>query len=156
MGKPVLAYTVEVFQNHPQIDGIEVVCIESYMDYMEEMKEKYGFTKLRWVAKGGKDFQESVMNGINHLEGIASDDDIVLVHFGASPFITEDIITDAIKVCKETGNAISTTDFFLLSGVKDDERSSSTWIDRDTVACMSTPHAFRYGFIHEIYKEAVE
>ena len=79
MGKPVLAYTVEVFQNHPQIDGIEVVCIESYMDYMEEMKEKYGFTKLRWVAKGGKDFQESVMNGINHLEGIASDDDIVLV-----------------------------------------------------------------------------
>ena len=156
MGKPVLAYTVEVFQNHPQIDGIEVVCIESYMDYMEEMKEKYGFTKLRWVAKGGKDFQESVMNGINHLEGIASDDDIVLVHFGASPFITEDIITDAIRVCTETGNAISTTDFFLLSGVKDDERSSSTWIDRDTVACMSTPHAFRYGFIHEIYREAVE
>ena len=46
MGKPVLAYTVEVFQNHPQIDGIEVVCIESYMDYMEEIKEIYGFTKL--------------------------------------------------------------------------------------------------------------
>ncbi len=157
MGKPVLAYTVEAFQNHPQIDGIEVVCIESYMDYMEEMKEKYGFSKLRWVARGGKDFQESVMNGINHLEGIASEDDFVLVHFGASPFIEDYIITDAIRVCRETGNAIATTDFFLLSGFKDeDKKGSSTWIDRDTIACMSTPHAFRYGFIHDIYKEAVE
>ncbi|MBQ7266087.1 MAG: 2-C-methyl-D-erythritol 4-phosphate cytidylyltransferase [Firmicutes bacterium] len=156
LGKPVLAYTIEAFQNHKEIDAIEVVCIESYIDYMQTLKSEYSFDKLKWIAKGGATFQESVMNGINHLEDKIKRDDVVLVHFGASPFIEDYIISDAIKVCKEKGNAISTTDFFLLSGVKDDKTKSSKWIDRDTIACMSTPHAFNYGFISDIYKEAVK
>ena len=155
-GKPILAYTVEKFQNHPDIDAIEIVCIKSYLSYMEEMKEKYNLTKLRWIAEGGSSFQESVMNGINHLKGKIAEDDIVLVHFGASPFVNDKIISDAVRVCKEKGNAISTTPFYLLSGIKDDETKSSTWIDRDTIACMNSPHAFRYSFIYDLYKEAVE
>lgn len=163
LGKPVLAYTIEAFQNHPKIDAIEVVCIKSYMEYMTVMKEKYGLTKLKWMAEGGATFQESVLNGIRYLEDKADRDDIVLVHFGASPFIEDNIISDAIRVCEEKGNAISTTDFYVLSGrkkstasVDDPDNSSSEYIDRDTVACMSTPHAFRYGFIDELYKEAIE
>lgn len=163
LGKPVLAYTIEAFQRHPQIDAIEVVCIPSYIDYMETMKEKYGLDKLKWVAKGGATFQESVLNGIQYLEDEISGDDIVLVHFGASPFLEEDIITDAIRVCEERGNAISTTDFYILSGIKDSKKSvsdpanaSSAYIDRDTIACMSSPHAFRYSFINVLYKKAVE
>ncbi len=163
MGKPVLAYTVEAFQKCPEIDAIEVVCIKSYLNYMDEMKAKYGFDKMLWVAEGGDTFQESVMNGIKNLEDKANRDDIVLVHFGASPFIEENIITDAISVCKEKGNAISATDFYVLSGLKhstdsvsDSDNFSSTYIDRDTIACMSTPHAFKYGFVDDMYKEAVE
>lgn len=154
-GKPILAYTVEKFQNHPQIDAIEIVCIKSYMDYMEEMKETYGLDKVRWIAEGGEDFQHSVMNGINHLRDKIDDDDIVLVHFGASPFVEEEIITDAIRVCKEKGNAISTTPFYVLSGIKDDDTKSSTWIDRDTIACMNSPHAFHYSYVYNLYQEAV-
>lgn len=153
--KPVLAYTVEAFQNHSEIDAIEVVCIKSYIDYMSEMKKKYSFDKMKWIVEGGTTFQESVMNGIKNLEDKISDEDIVLVHFGASPFIEDYIISDAISVCKEKGNAISTTDFYLLSGIKDDDTKSTTWIDRDTIACMSTPHAFKYGFINQLYKDAV-
>ena len=96
------------------------------------------------------------MNGINHLKGKIAEDDIVLVHFGASPFVNDKIISDAVRVCKEKGNAVSTTPFYLLSGIKDDETKSSTWIDRDTIACMNSPHAFRYSFIYDLYKEAVE
>lgn len=155
-GKPVLAYTVEKFQNHPQIDAIEIVCIPSYLEYMEEMKLKYSLDKIRWIAKGGSTFQESVMNGINHLRDKVQDDDTVLVHFGASPFVEEKIISDAIRVCKEKGNAISTTPFYVLSGIKDDETKSSTWIDRDSIACMNSPHAFRYGYVYDLYREAVE
>lgn len=155
-GKPILAYTVEKFQNHPQIDAIEIVCIESYLSYMEEMKQKYGLDKIRWIAKGGASFQESVLNGISNLRDKIQGDDIVLVHFGASPFVGEEIITDAIRVCKEKGNAISTTSFYLLSGIKDDETKSSTWIDRDTIACMNSPHAFRYSYIDNLYKKAIE
>lgn len=161
--KPVLAYTIEAFETHPQIDAIEVVCVPSYIEYMNELKNRYNFSKLKWVCEGGATFQESVMNGVNYLEEKVDPNDIVLIHFGASPFIAEDIITSAIEVCKEKGNAISTTDFYVLPGIKDSTKSvedpnnySSKYIDRDTIACMSSPHAFRYELIYRIYQEAID
>ncbi len=141
-----------------------MVCVKPYVDYIWELKEKYGFEKLRWVCEGGATFQESVMNGVNFLSDKAQPDDTVLFHFGASPFIKPDIIADVIRVCKEKGtNAISTTDYLLLSGMKkttktvlDPENYTDEYINRDTIAVMNTPHAFQYGFIVDMYKEAVE
>ncbi len=156
LGKPVLVYTIEAFQNHSEIDAIEVVCVKSHIEYMKDLVDKYSLTKVKWITEGGAEFQDSVLNGINNLSSVCSKDDIVLVHFGASPFIEADIITDAIRVCRQKGNAISTTPFYLLSGVKDDDKKSSRWIDRDTIACMSTPHAFKYGYIKDIYDRAIE
>lgn len=164
LGKPILAYTIEPFDKHPDVDAILVVCVKPYVDYIWELKEKYGFEKLKWVTEGGATFQESVMNGMNYLSDKAQKDDTVLFHFGASPFIKPDIITDVIKVCKEKGtNAISTTDYLLLSGMKkttasvaDSENYTEQYINRDTIAVMNTPHAFQYGFLVDMYKEAVE
>ena len=156
LGKPVIVYTIEAFQKHEDIDAIEVVCVKSHIDYMKELVDTYGLSKVKWVTEGGADFQGSVLNGINNLQDKCSEDDIVLVHFGASPFVEGDIIADAVRVCKIKGNAISTTPFYLLSGVKDDDEKTTKWIDRDTIACMNSPHAFRYGYIRDIYKRAVE
>ena len=163
LGKPVLAYTLEAFQKHSEIDAIEVVCHKLWKDYLQEMIRQHGLDKVKWVADGGETFQESVLNGIYYLKDKISEDDIVLVHFGASPFVTEEIITDCIKVCKEKGNAISTTDYFLLSGVKNSTQSvedpdnySDQYINRDTVAIMNSPHAFKYGFIKGLYDEAIQ
>lgn len=163
LGKPILAYTIEIFQQHPEIDAIEVVCIDSYIKDIGVMKSQYNFSKLIWVTKGGENFQKSVLNGIKYLKNKISENDIVLVHFGVSPFISEDIISDVIRVCKEKGNAISSTDFYLLPGMKENSESvenpnnaSSKYIDRNTIACMSSPHAFKYGFVYNLYKEAIE
>ena len=164
LGKPVLAYTIEPFNKHPDIDAILVVCVKPYIEYIWELKEKYFFQKLKWVTEGGATFQESMMNGVSFLSNIAQKDDTVLFHFGASPFITPDIISDVIKVCKEKGtNAISTTDYLLLSGkkkttasVSDPENFTEEYINRDTIAVMNTPHAFQYGFIADMYREAME
>ena len=163
LGKPVLVYTIEAFERHPNIEAIEVVCVESYLKYLQDLVTTHGLNKVKWIVKGGGTFQESVMNGVVNLEGKISDKDIVLVHFGASPFIGNEIISDAIKVCAEKGNAISTTDFYLLSGIKqktlsvtDATNASSEYINRDTIACMNSPHAFQYDFINRLYKEAIE
>lgn len=156
LDKPVIVYTIEAFQKHEDIDAIEVVCVKSHIDYMQELVDTYGLSKVKWITEGGADFQGSVLNGINNLQDKCSEDDIVLVHFGASPFVEGDIIADAVRVCKLKGNAISTTPFYLLSGVKDDDEKTTKWIDRDTIACMNSPHAFRYGYIRDIYKRAVE
>ena len=163
LGKPVIAYTIEAFQKHEDVDAILVVCVQEWMDTMAKIRDAYGLTKLKWITEGGATFQESVMKGVEFLEDKVAEDDILLVHFAASPFIEEPIITDAIRVCREKGNAISATDFFLLSGKKvketsvaDPENYTTEYVNRDTVACMSTPHAFRYGFIDEMYREAVK
>lgn len=164
LGKPILAYTIEPFEKHPDVDAILVVCVKPYIDYIWELKENYRFEKLKWVCEGGATFQESVMNGVNFLADKAQPDDTVLFHFGASPFIKADIIADVIRVCKEKGtNAISTTDYLLLSGMKkstasvlDPDNYTDEYINRDTIAVMNTPHAFQYGFIVDMYKEAVE
>ena len=156
LGKPVIVYTIEAFQKHEDLDAIKVVCVKSHIDYMKELVDTYGLSKVKWITEGGADFQGSVLNGINNLQDKCSEDDIVLVHFGASPFVEGDIIADAVRVCKIKGNAISTTPFYLLSGVKDDDEKTTKWIDRDTIACMNSPHAFRYGYIRDIYKRAVE
>lgn len=162
-GKPVLAYTIEAFEKHPEIDAILVVCIKSYMDFMWEMKDKYNFSKVKWVAEGGDTFQDSVLNGVKFLEDKIDREDIILVHFGVSPFVSDEIISDCIRVCREKGNAISTTDYYVLSGkkattasVSDPSNYSEEYIDRETIAMMNSPHGFKYGFISDFYKEAIE
>ena len=163
LGKPVLAYSIEAFESHPEIDAVLVACVKPYIDYVWQMKEKYNLSKLKWITEGGDTFQGSVLNGIQFLENKIEREDIVLVHFGASPFITEDIISDCIKVCKEKGNAISTTDYLLLSGEKKTTETvlapgnyTEKYINRDTIAVMNTPHAFQYGFLLDMYEEAIE
>lgn len=156
LGKPVLAYTVEVFQKHPQIDAVEIVCVESHIDYLKEMVQKYELSKVKWIVKGGATFQESVINGVTNLRNQADKEDIVLIHYGASPFVSEEIITDGIRVCKEKGNCTSATPCFLLLGSNDDCERSTKWIDRDKIMQLNSPQCFKFGYVDQLYQEAVE
>lgn len=155
LGKPVIVYTIEAFQKHPEIDKIEIVCIEEYIDYLKELIQKYNLNKVKWITKGGKDFQHSVINGINNLKGKISDDDIVLVHYAASPFITDDIITDAIRVCKLKENSCPAMSSVLLLGDNNGEKSSN-WINRDNIMLLNSPQCFKYSYITQLYDEAIE
>lgn len=155
LGKPILVYTIEAFQNHPEIDAIEVVCIESHMDYLRELVEEYNLDKVKWITKGGVDFQHSVINGVNNLKGKIDDDDIVLVHYGASPFVQADIISDAIRVCKEKGNSSPAMSSPLLVGTNDGEKSTE-WIDRDKIVIFNAPQCFKFSYVTQLYDEAIE
>lgn len=155
LGKPILVYTIEAFQNHPEIDAIEVVCIESHMDYLRELVEEYNLDKVKWITKGGVDFQHSVINGVNNLKGKLDDDDIVLVHYGASPFVQADIISDAIKVCKEKGNSSPAMSSPLLVGTNDGDKSTE-WIDRDKIVIFNAPQCFKFSYVTQLYDEAIE
>ncbi len=156
-GKPVLAYTIEAFQNSNEIDKIEIVCHKDYIDYLSKIVTENKYTKVKWITPGGKDFQHSVLNGVNNLIGKINENDNVIIHFGASPFVSEEIILDSIKVCNKKGNAISTTPFYLLSGYRDSDGEKSTnYIDRETIVCMNSPHAFKFEVIKNIYEEAIK
>lgn len=153
--KPILVYTIEIYQNHPEIDAIEIVCVEKCIDYLKCLVEEYNLDKVRWIVPGGKEFQDSLINGINNLKGKLNDDDVVLIQYGASPFTTDDIITDAIKVCNKKGNSSPAMSSLLLLGSNDGDKSIN-WIDRDKVIIHNTPQCFKFSYVTQLYDEAIE
>lgn len=155
LGKPIIAYTMEHFQNHPEIDGIEMVCVDGFQEYLQGIAEKFGITKVMKIVKGGSEYERSIMNGVAGLEGIAKPDDVVMIHWSASPFINEEMITDNISVCKEKGNAITACYSYLLYGTNDGECAKKN-INRETFMTLSAPQSFLYKVITGIYKQVEE
>lgn len=155
LGKPVIAYTMEHFQNHPDIDAIELVCVDGYQKQLKDIADKFGITKVFKIVKGGSEYERSIMNGVAGLEGIAKPDDIVMIHWAASPFISEDMITDNIRVCNEKGNAITASYSYLLYGTNDGDCAKKN-INRETFMTLSAPQSFRYNIITEIYRQVEE
>lgn len=155
LGKPVLAYTIDIFQNHPNVDAIEVVCHEKWMDYLKEMLCKYNLSKVKWIVHGGDTFQESVINGANYLKDKIANEDYILVQYGAAPFTSEKIVTDVIRVMKEKGTAVTATPCYQLIGTKDGDESLN-WVDRDKYVQIACPYGFKYAYLLDVYKRAEE
>ena len=155
LGKPIIAYTMEHFQNHSEIDGIELVCVDGFQEHLKRIVEKYGITKIMKIVKGGSEYERSIMNGVAGLEGIAKPDDVVMVHWAASPFINKEMITDNIRVCKEKGNAITASYSYLLYGTNDGDCAKRN-INRETFMTLSAPQSFLYKVITDIYKQVEE
>ena len=72
-GKEIIIYTLEHFENHPDIDGISVVCIEGWIDYLKKLLDKYQIKKVKWISPGGTTGQESIYNGLNAMRDQISD-----------------------------------------------------------------------------------
>lgn len=156
LDKPILAYTLELFENNPNIDAIEVVCHKDWLHEVEQIRDTYGLNKLQWITHGGSTFQESTMNGVFNLKGKIADDDIVVITFGVSPMTPQADVDDSIRVCKEHGNAIAAADIDLCTCIKDDEFSSTQNIIRETLKGFANPWTFRFGELCEAYETAVE
>ncbi len=154
--KPVIIYTLESFQKHPQIDAIEVVCIDGWHDVLKAYAKQFGITKLKWVVNGGQTGQESIRNGVYNLEGVLKDDDIVIIHDGIRPLVDESVLSDVILKCNRYGNAVTSMPYNEQIFVIDDEISTVKYIPRETLRRVSTPQAYKFGKVDRAYHEAFE
>ena len=154
-GKPILAYTLEIFQKNGNIDAIEVVCHKDWVDEVESICSQYGISKKSWICTGGATFQESTMNGIFNLKGKINDDDIVVISFGVSPMTPQEDIDDSIRVCEVHGNAIASVDIDLCTCIKDDEHSTTQNMIRETLKGFANPWTFKFGELCDAYEQAV-
>lgn len=154
--KPVIIYTLEGFQKHPEIDYIEVVCIDGWHDILKAYARQYNITKLKWIISGGATGQESIRNGVFNLNDECSDDDIVVIHDGIRPLVDASVLSDVIRVCKQHGNAVSSLPYNEQIFVKKDEFTSDTYIPRETLRRVSTPQAYKFGELREAYQEAFD
>lgn len=161
LGKPVLAYTTEIFQKNSEIDFIEIVCHQEWMDYCRDMIQKYGLNKVRWIVPGGDTFQDSVMNGIDYLKKEIpyheiSFDDNILIQYGAAPFTSQEIVNKIVKMTEKQGTAVAAIPCFQLMGIKDSETESKQWLDRDKCIQIACPQGFKFGYLADIYERACE
>ena len=110
-GKPIIVYTIELFENHPDVDGIIVVCLESWIPFLRKMLKKFEITKVVRIVSGGVSGQDSIYNGLcaaeDYVKEQGESNAIVMIHDGVRPLITEDSITDNIEKVKECGSCIT-------------------------------------------------
>lgn len=155
--KPVIVYTLEAFQKHPSIDAIEVVCLDGWHDVLWAYAKQFGIAKLENIVSGGKNGQDSIRNG---LYDIASrhkgSDDIVLVHDAIRPMVSNDIISDNIRVCRQYGNAITVVPCTAAMLKTFDSLSTEEQVPRDNLKITQTPQAFFLQDIIAAHKEALE
>lgn len=156
--KPVLIYTLENFQNHPQVDAIEVVCLDGWHDILWAYAKQFNIDKLKWVVSGGNSGQESIRNGVYNLEDKADPDDIIIVHDGTRPLMDSSVLSDVISKCRQYGNAVTSMPYneqiFVVN--KDDENTTTKFIPRETLRRVATPQAYKFQLLDDKYHEAFE
>ena len=154
--KPLLVYTLEGFQRHPQIDEIGVVCVAGWQQITKAYAKQFNITKFSWVVEGGSTSQESIYNGVNYLKDKAESEDIIIIHDGIRPLIDESVLTDVLMTAKLKGNAISSLPYneqlFLINPKK--QSTTKEYIFRDSVMRVLTPQAYRFDDLLAAYEEA--
>ena len=153
-GKPVIMFTIEHFEQCSEIDNTVVVCLKSYIDELEMLLRRYEIKKVSQIVPGGITGHESIYNGLSALESVCSKDDIVLIHDGVRPLITEELIIANIAKVKECGNAI-TVEAAIESVVRLNENGLISEVPpRDSMYSAKAPQSFRYGMIWDLYQKA--
>lgn len=151
--KPIIWYTIKAFENCEHIDGIVVVISKDDMEYFNEnVLEAYDFKKILAVVEGGVERQDSVYNGLLMMK----DCDIVLIHDGARPFVSEKIINEGIEYAKLYGAAACGVMPKDTIKVKNSNGFSKETLQRDALFAVQTPQCFEYNSIkkaHEFIKK---
>ena len=152
---PVIIYTLQAFQNHPAVDAICVPCLSGWEVVLQSYAKQYGITKLQWICQGGSSNQESIFNGLMALKEAGCDDeDIVLIHDGVRPLVSEEIITNNIETCKKfryavTGLVCKEAIMRLGDGVV--QRLD---IPREQLIRTQTPHTYHLGDLIQAHRDA--
>ena len=154
---PVIVYTMAAFQKHPEIDAIEIVCVDGWHEVLYAYAKQFGISKLENVVSGGKNGQDSIRNGLYDIAKRHNDDnDLVLIHDAIRPLLSEEIISDNIRVCKEHGNAITVIPCNAAMLKTYDGIHSETQVPRDNLKETQTPQTFFLKDIIAAHKEALE
>lgn len=147
--KPILYYTIKKFLDNKDIDNIVLVLPEDEIDYFKEnILDKFDLD-ISKIVLGGKERQDSVYNGLKECK----DSDIVLIHDGARPFVSDEIISNGIKFAKEYGAAAPGVMPKDTIKVKDSDSFSKSTPKRSDLVSVQTPQVFKYDLITKCHEK---
>ena len=154
--RPVIIYTLEAFEKHPEIDAIVVVCIEGWEQVLWAYAKQFNIKKLRYVVHGGENGQESIRNGVFEIEKHFAAEDLVLIHDAIRPMVSAEIISDNIRVALKFGNAVTVIPCAEAMMQTEDGIISVGSYPRDRLKRTQTPQAFKVGDICELHRRAIK
>ncbi len=153
-GKPIICYTLDTFEHCEGIDQIIIPCNADWIDHMKKLVKEHAYQKVKAVISGGKDRQDSIMNGLSAM-GETNPDDVVLIHDGVRPLVQEKTIIENIETAKEKGNAMTVKQNIETVVVTTKEDASFTdFKNRNHTFTLTSPQTFKVQELLQTYKEA--
>ncbi|MCC8102652.1 MAG: 2-C-methyl-D-erythritol 4-phosphate cytidylyltransferase [Clostridiales bacterium] len=142
-GKPIIIHTIENFERHPEINYIVVVCVADWIPYLEEQLYNFRITKVKKIVPGGNSGQESIWNGLNALKNVSENEsDIVLIHDGVRPLITQDDITANIRCVEKYGSCITSSSARETVFISDECNAIKSITERNQTKIAKAPQSF--------------
>lgn len=152
--RPILRYSLDVFEQYEAVDEIIIVAHPRETEYCEnEIVKKFGYHKVKKVIPGGEQRQDSVWAGLIEL---GEDTDYVAVHDGARPLLTPALLGELLKAAREWGAAIPGIYARDTLKVVDRDGFVSNTMDRSSAVFIQTPQVFRYSELYQAYEMAME
>jgi len=151
--RPVIIYTLLAVQNHPEIDRIQVVCIEGWEKILQGYAKQYNITKLTGIVSGGSTRFDSTRLGMESLGNVA-DEDIIIVHDSVRPLVTSESLSDTIAVCRSYGNSMTILDCADTMYARTDRQYTSQEVERGNLVRGQTPEAISGRRMREMYAAA--
>ena len=156
-GKPIIIYTLEAFEKHPNIDSIIVVCVDGWHDILKSYAKKFNITKLIKVVSGGETSLKSIKAGLDAASELYHDEDTVLIHDGNRPMVSQDIISDILAQSKLEGAAVAAipcNDEVMVADLN--TLSSNQYLDHKILYRIQTPDAYKLGDVMQLFADATE
>lgn len=153
-GEPVVCYSLRAFEKSC-VDAVVLITGADEITYCEkEIVKKNGFSKVLAVTAGGKERYHSVYEGLKALRGFfGAESGIVLIHDGARPLVTDEIIERTIGDVQQTGACVAAVPVKDTIKVIDSEGFAVTTPERSTLWQMQTPQTFEYHLVLTAYEK---
>ena len=153
--RPIIVYTLEAFQNHPEIDEIIVSCLDGWQEMVRVYGKQFNITKLKNIISGGKDAQESTYKGLKSIKNKMDQGDIVVIHDAIRPLVTEEIISKSIEMSRKKGMGVAAT--YIMDTIMHSENGKEGYqsINRYEIMKVQTPQAFNYSLIMGLHDRAI-
>lgn len=155
-GKPIIIHTLEYFENHIEIDSICIVCLDGWQKELEHLLSLHDIRKVRWIVTGGDTGHDSIYNGLCAIQNDFADDDIILVHDGVRPLITDELISACITSVKQFGNAITVEKAAETVIEIDDDGRIINVPNRSNMRVAKAPQGFFFKDLWKVHQTSLK
>lgn len=153
--KPLVIYTLEAFQAHPEIDAIAVVCVDGWQEVLRAYCRQFGIAKLESVIPGGENGQASIKSGLLDIQKRHGPETLVMIHEAVRPMVSPEVIGDSLRVCREYGGAVAAIPCHdAMMETADGGLTAATQIPRERLVRAQNPHTYPLGTLLEAHREA--